>query len=80
NMGYARNAVIIQSSQGVIAVDGGYGTLSEIALALASGIPVVGIGTWSLSIGGVEDRSVLRAATAADAVGMLLAKIEEGSH
>jgi hypothetical protein len=33
----------------VIAVDGEYGTLSEIALALRAGTPVVGVGTWSLA-------------------------------
>jgi hypothetical protein len=33
----------------VIAVDGEYGTLSEIALALHAGTPVVGVGTWSLT-------------------------------
>jgi hypothetical protein len=32
----------------VIAVGGAYGTLSEIALALRTGVPVVGIGTWEL--------------------------------
>jgi hypothetical protein len=32
----------------VIAVGGAYGTLSEIALALKTGVPVVGIGTWDI--------------------------------
>jgi uncharacterized protein (TIGR00725 family) len=47
-LGEARNALVIGSAAAVIAVDGGYGTLSEIALALRAGIPVIGIGTWSL--------------------------------
>ncbi|HWE69628.1 MAG TPA: hypothetical protein VG205_04665, partial [Acidimicrobiales bacterium] len=47
-LGEARNALVIRSAVAVIAVDGEYGTLSEIALALRAGIPVVGVGTWSL--------------------------------
>ena len=47
-MGEARNAVVVSSVGAVIAVDGEYGTLSEIALALRAGIPVIGVGTWSL--------------------------------
>lgn len=48
-MGEARNALVVRSADVVIAVDGEYGTLSEIALALKMGIPVVGLGTWRLS-------------------------------
>ncbi|MGH9097274.1 MAG: TIGR00725 family protein [Acidimicrobiales bacterium] len=48
-LGEARNAVVVGSAAAVIAVDGEYGTLSEIALALRAGIPVVGLGTWSLT-------------------------------
>jgi hypothetical protein len=36
----------------VIAVGGGYGTLSEIALALKAGQRVVGLGSWDIE--GVE--------------------------
>lgn len=46
DMGHARNAIIVRSSDAVIAVGGGYGTLSEIALAMKCGIPVIGLGTW----------------------------------
>ncbi len=48
-IGDARNALVVASATAVIAVDGEYGTLSEIALALRAGIPVIGIGTWSLT-------------------------------
>ena len=47
-MGEARNAVVVNSVGAVIAIDGEFGTLSEIALALRAGIPVIGVGTWSL--------------------------------
>ena len=75
NMGDARNAIIVLSSQGIVAVDGRYGTLSEIALALKAGIPIVGIRTWSLAINETNEESILRATTAAEAVEMLLNKI-----
>jgi uncharacterized protein (TIGR00725 family) len=48
-LGEARNAIVAAAADVVIAVDGEYGTLSEIALALAAGTPVVGIGTWELA-------------------------------
>ena len=47
-MGEARNAVVVSSVGAVIAIDGEYGTLSEIALALRAGLPVIGVATWSL--------------------------------
>lgn len=43
NMGHARNAIIAQTAEALIAVAGGYGTLSEIALALKIGKGVVAL-------------------------------------
>jgi hypothetical protein len=40
---------VVGAGDVVVAVAGGYGTLSEIALALGAGTPVVGIGTWELA-------------------------------
>lgn len=48
-LGYARNIIVVQSSEVVIAIDGKYGTLSEIAYALQFNIPVVGLQTWDIS-------------------------------
>jgi uncharacterized protein (TIGR00725 family) len=67
-IGYARNVAVVKSSQAVIAVDGSYGTLSEIAHALQSGIPVIGLGTWSISIKEQEDSSIHRAVSPREAV------------
>ena len=47
-MGEMRNALIVRAADAVIAVGGAYGTLSEVAFALRTGVPVVGLGTWSL--------------------------------
>jgi hypothetical protein len=43
NMGHARNAIIAQTAEALIAVAGGYGTLSEIALGLKMGKGVVAL-------------------------------------
>jgi uncharacterized protein (TIGR00725 family) len=47
-MDQARNVILVRSSDAVIAVGGMYGTLSEIALALKFGTPVIGLRTWKL--------------------------------
>lgn len=47
-MGDLRNGVIIRSVQGSIAVEGSYGTLSEIAYTLSYDKPVVGYHTWDI--------------------------------
>jgi uncharacterized protein (TIGR00725 family) len=67
-MGEARNVAIVKSAQAVISIGGSYGTLSEIAYALKSGIPVIGLNTWSLSRDGREDGSIIRVRSAGDAV------------
>jgi uncharacterized protein (TIGR00725 family) len=51
-LGEARNALVVRTADAVVAIGGGWGTLSEIALALKAGIPVVGVGTWEPSRGG----------------------------
>jgi uncharacterized protein (TIGR00725 family) len=45
-MGEARNVLIVRASDVLIAIAGGYGTLSEIGLSLKIGRPVVGLRTW----------------------------------
>jgi uncharacterized protein (TIGR00725 family) len=47
-MGHARNAIVVASGDAVIAVGGGFGTLSEIGLALKMGKRVVALGSWDL--------------------------------
>jgi uncharacterized protein (TIGR00725 family) len=67
-IGEARNVAVVKSAQAVIAIGGRYGTLSEIAYALKSEIPVIGLNTWSLSRNGREDDSIIRVQSAAEAV------------
>ena len=52
-MGEARNAVIARTADVVVAVAGGYGTLSEIALGLRLGRPVIILGSWEIE--GVQE-------------------------
>jgi len=47
-MGYSRNALVVMNSDALIAVDGKYGTLSEIAFSFVQGKPVFGINTWDV--------------------------------
>jgi uncharacterized protein (TIGR00725 family) len=67
-LGHARNVAVVRSCHAVIAVDGGYGTLSEIGHALQAGIPVIGLETWSLARAGRQDTAIIPAASPADAV------------
>ena len=77
--GQARNMAVVRSADAVIAVGGAYGTLSEIAFALDSGIPVVGIDTWSLVREGLEPGGIVTAASAAEAVDSAFRLVEERS-
>jgi uncharacterized protein (TIGR00725 family) len=68
-LGEARNALVVRAADAVVAIGGGWGTLSEIALALRTGVPVVGVGTWEATIGGAEpEPGVVRVAGAREAV------------
>jgi uncharacterized protein (TIGR00725 family) len=51
-LGQGRNLLLVRSSDAMVAVGGGFGTLSEIALALRTDTPVIGLATWSLSLDG----------------------------
>ncbi len=46
NMGEGRNVILVRCAEVVVAISGGYGTLSEIALALKMWKPVIGLKTW----------------------------------
>jgi hypothetical protein len=60
-LGQSRNALIVTAAQSVIAIGGGWGTLSEIALAKRLGRPVITLDSWPVK--GLES-----VATPADAV------------
>lgn len=68
-LGELRNGLVVRCAQALVAIGGEYGTLSEVALALKAGRPVVGLDTWELRRpnGSVDDGIVL-AASPEDAV------------
>lgn len=68
-MGYARNTLVVLSSQAIIAIGGKYGTLSELAYAAQFGIPVFGLSTWRVRM------PVKHVKTPAEAVRLAFASI-----
>jgi uncharacterized protein (TIGR00725 family) len=67
-IGFARNAIVVLTGDAIIAVEGSYGTLSEMALALAYQKPVVSLGSWSFTREGHDPSAVIHATDARDAV------------
>ena len=82
-LGQARNTLVAATGQAVIAVGGGWGTLSEVALGLRLGRPVILLGEWSGVLGTEEGRAlaaelggeIVFAGTAGEAVEAALASI-----
>jgi uncharacterized protein (TIGR00725 family) len=71
-LGEARNALVVRSADALIAIGGGYGTLSEIGFALKWGKPVIGLETWEVERQGESDGRIIRAGTPQEAVQLAL--------
>jgi uncharacterized protein (TIGR00725 family) len=78
-LGEARNALVVRAADAVVAIGGGWGTLSEIALALKTGVPVVGVCTWELARDGEPVPGIVPAANARAAVDTAL-RLSSGSR
>ena len=65
---FARNVVVVKTGRAAIAIDGSYGTMSEIGHALGEGIPVIGLDTWTFSVDGGGADPIIRAKDPVDAV------------
>lgn len=76
-MGSARNNINVLTSQAIIAIAGSYGTLSEIALALKCGTPVVALKSWDLAPPGGGALPITQAQTAEEAVDIALSLIAD---
>ena len=72
-MGEARNVINVKSCDSAIAVGGEYGTLSEIALALKTGCPVIMLDSWTLARHGAAAERLPTATTPDEAVAMAIA-------
>ena len=73
-LGELRNGLLVRSSDVVVSVGGSWGTLSEVALAVRTGVPVVAIRGWQVPAAAgraarrVDARRGARAAGRADRV------------
>jgi len=72
-LGYARNILVVRAAEAVIAVNGKYGTLSEIAFALNEEKPVVGIHTWDI-------KGVVRVRTPQEAVRLIKRQLRKNKE
>jgi len=70
-IGHARNFIIARTCDCAIAIDGKYGTLSEIAFCLMCDVPVIGIDTWKV------EAPIIHAKNAVDAVERAFSAISE---
>ncbi len=77
-LGEVRNAIIVSAADGLIAIGGGYGTLSEIGFALKSGKPLVGLRTWSLFRGEEKANAFPEFSEPLDAVEAVFGMIASG--
>jgi hypothetical protein len=77
-IGDARNAIITRTAQAAIAIEGNYGTLSEIAFALNFGTPVVGLGTWTMTRADGSPPPITYAETPQQAVEEALRRAQTG--
>lgn len=67
-LGELRNGLLVRAADVVVAVGGSWGTLSEVALAVRTGVPVVAIGGWTVTTpDGRNAAGVSRVADAAEA-------------
>ena len=74
-LGEARNILIVRAAQAIIAIGGEYGTLSEIAFALRTRVPIIGLGTWQLARGNRIESHFPAAADAEEAVRLALGSV-----
>ena len=74
-MGEARNALVVRAADALVAVGGEWGTLSEIALAMKTGKPVVAVGGWELAREGRPVEGIVRADGGAEAARLALAAL-----
>jgi uncharacterized protein (TIGR00725 family) len=78
-LGHARNAILARTADGVVALGGGLGTLSEIALALCNRRPTIGIKTWRFDRDGRTEAELPVAANVTEALNWLFAQMESPS-
>lgn len=74
-LGELRNGLLVRAADAVVAVGGSWGTLSELAMAVRTGRPVVALGGWRVvDAAGATLPGIRTAATPAEAVALALAE------
>jgi hypothetical protein len=73
-LGELRNGLVVRSGDAVLALGGSWGTLSEVAMAVRTGVPIVAVDGWDLPAPGPHP-----AATVEEAVEWVLARAAERS-
>lgn len=71
-LGELRNALVVRSADAVIAIGGSWGTLSEVALAIRIGKPVVVVNGWHVSDNASTEHAIEHTASATEAVATAL--------
>lgn len=71
-LGEARNVLVVRAGRALIAIGGGYGTLSEIALGLKLGRRVIGLSTWTAANAQSVPAGILSARSPEEAVELAL--------
>lgn len=77
-IGFARNPIVVLSGDAVIAIDGSYGTLSELAFAMIHGVPVIGLDTWEFAYHGHQSERIVRMTDPEEAVEAAIAMAKNG--
>ena len=75
-LGHGRNAVLVLSADGVVALGGGLGTLSEIALAVRLHRPAVGVSTWEYRRDGQSEPGLPIVPSVGEALDWLFTRLE----
>lgn len=75
-LGEARNAIIARTADAIIAIGGEFGTLSEIALALKVGKPVIGLKSWVIKPPRLIEGGIIPASAPKEAVELAYQKIK----
>ena len=71
-LGELRNGLLVRAADAVVAIGGSWGTLSEIALAHRTGVPVVCLAGWDVRDASGAPLDLRRADSPADAVRVVL--------
>lgn len=74
SIGYARNFIIIHTADAFVAIDGRFGTLTELAFALDRKKPIAGYKTWDI------DNAIMKVDNPKDALDKLFESLKKNKN